>query len=113
MLGSTVALTAAGIYLIARDHLGSVDPVGSNADPNLRWYHPLALEMLDYAQNIWFYGVFAAYRDARLMRGDIGYRHPVARETLGQLASAPFRPRIWKRPWFWAGLPLMLGAAVG
>jgi membrane protease YdiL (CAAX protease family) len=65
------------------------------------------------AQNLWFYGVFASYRDARLARGDFGAHYPVAREGLSDLLLAPFNPRVLKRPWVWAGLPLMLGAAVG
>jgi hypothetical protein len=64
------------------------------------------------AQNLWFYGIFASYRDARLARGDLGWRYPVAHESLPELLAAPFNPRVLKRPWVWAGLPLMLGAAV-
>ena len=64
-------------------------------------------------QNLWFYGVFASYRDARLARGDLGARYPVAKEELPALLAAPFNPRVLKSPWVWAGLPAMLGAAVG
>jgi len=69
--------------------------------------------LLMAAQNVWFYGVYATYRDARLARDDYGARYPVAREDLGDLLFAPFNPRVLKSPWVWAGLPLMLGAAVG
>jgi membrane protease YdiL (CAAX protease family) len=72
-----------------------------------------ATPLLMAAQNLWFYGIYASYRDARLARGDLGARYPVAREGMGDLAAAPFNPRVLKRPWVWAGLPLMLGAAVG
>jgi membrane protease YdiL (CAAX protease family) len=65
------------------------------------------------AQNLWLYGIFASYRDARIARGDEGYAHPVSRETLPDLVTAPFRPRVVSRAWFWAGLPVMVGAAVG
>jgi membrane protease YdiL (CAAX protease family) len=74
---------------------------------------PLAIPALMAAQNLWFYGVFASYRDARLLRGDDGARYPVSHEGLGTLVSAPVRPRVLARPWFWAGLPLAVGAAVG
>src|SRR5438046_3109200 len=72
-----------------------------------------ALPALIAAQNLWFYGIFASYRDAHRLRGDEGRRYPVSHEELGQLVSAPVRPRVLRRPWFWAGLPLALGAAVG
>jgi membrane protease YdiL (CAAX protease family) len=64
-------------------------------------------------QNLWFYGIFASYRDARLARGDLDAHYPVARENLGDLLFAPFNPKVLKRPWVWVGLPVMLGAAVG
>jgi membrane protease YdiL (CAAX protease family) len=69
--------------------------------------------LLSAAQNLWFYGIYASYRDARLARGDAGARFPVAREDLGDLLFAPFNPRVLKSPWVWAGVPLMLTAAVG
>ena len=44
---------------------------------------------------------------------DAGYRHPITRETLPYLASAPFRPSVLARPWVWAGVPLALAAGLG
>jgi hypothetical protein len=70
---------------------------------------PLLLSL----QNLWFYGIYATYRDARLARGDFGARFPVAKEGLPELLLAPFNPHVLKSPWVWAGLPVMLGAAVG
>jgi membrane protease YdiL (CAAX protease family) len=69
--------------------------------------------LLMAAQNLWFYGVYATYRDARLARGDAGARYPVAREDVDDLLFAPFNPRVLKSPWVWAGVPLMLTAALG
>jgi len=69
--------------------------------------------LLTSFQDLWFYGIFASYRDARLARGDYGARFPVAKEGLGDLLIAPFNPHVLKSPWVWAGLPAMLGAAVG
>ena len=65
------------------------------------------------AQNLWSYSVFASYRDARLARGDYGYRYPVARETLPELVFAPFNPKVLKSPYVWAGVPALLAAASG
>ena len=64
-------------------------------------------------QNLWFYNVFDAYRDARVKRGDVGYKFPISREPLAKLASAPFRPEVLKRPWVWAGVPTALIGGFG
>lgn len=63
-------------------------------------------------QNLWFYGIFATYRDARIAHADLGYRYPVAKEQLTDLLAAPFNPQVLKSPWVWAGVPLLLGAGV-
>ncbi|HEY2731926.1 MAG TPA: CPBP family glutamic-type intramembrane protease [Polyangia bacterium] len=72
-----------------------------------------ATPLLMAVQNLWFYGIYASYRDARLARGDHGARFPVAREDLPDLLAAPFNPRVLASPWVWGGLPVMLTAAVG
>jgi membrane protease YdiL (CAAX protease family) len=95
-LGSAGGLLAATL-LVERD-----SPDGDRAMP-----------LVSALQNLWFYGIYASYRDARLARGDRGARFPVAREGLTDLILAPFDPRVLRSPWVWAGLPLMLGAAVG
>lgn len=74
---------------------------------------PLMLPLTLAAQNLWFYGIFATYRDARLMHGDAGYRYPVSREGLAELAAAPFNPHVLKSPWVWGGVPALLAAAYG
>jgi membrane protease YdiL (CAAX protease family) len=110
-LGATAALVGAGLGLLAGGDLEpAARPPGPNRQPTTA---PLAVPVLNAAQNLWFYGVFASYRDARLRRNEEGYRYPVSREQLTDLASAPFRPSVLARPWFWAGLPVLLGAAVG
>lgn len=65
------------------------------------------------AQELWMYGIFAAYRDARLARGDLGWRYPVAREQMTDLLVAPFNPRVLKSRYVWIGVPVTLTAAVG
>jgi len=76
--------------------------------------HDDPLDQLTVAavQNLWFYGIFAAYRDARVARADLGYRYPVAKEQMADLLAAPFNPRVLKSPWVWAGVPALLGAGV-
>jgi membrane protease YdiL (CAAX protease family) len=106
-LGAEAALIVSALAVIDQSPLVVQDD-GSVAHDAGR-----ATPLLMAAQNLWFYGIFAAYRDARLARGDLGYRYPVAREGLPELLLAPFNPRVLKRPWVWAGLPIMLGAAVG
>ncbi|HVX96518.1 MAG TPA: CPBP family intramembrane glutamic endopeptidase [Polyangia bacterium] len=105
-LGAAGALIASGIVVL--DHSPLVYDGTSVVHDSGR-----ALPLFMAAQNLWFYGIFAAYRDARLARGDLGARYPVAREELPELLLAPFNPRVLKSPWVWAGLPAMLGAAVG
>jgi membrane protease YdiL (CAAX protease family) len=111
-LGTTAALVAAGIVLAAHDSGGlRLDSdVGPRTTPTTA---PLAIPALMAAQNLWFYGIFASYRDARLARGDEGYRYPISDEGLTRLVTAPVRPSVLRRPWFWAGLPLAVGAAIG
>jgi membrane protease YdiL (CAAX protease family) len=112
-LGTTAALVATGL-LLARDDGLSLSLGGDGEGPRMTPTRaPLALPALMAAQNLWFYGVFASYRDARLARGDSGYSYPVSREGLTDLVSAPVRPSVLRRPWFWAGLPVALGAAIG
>ncbi|MEK6609280.1 MAG: CPBP family intramembrane glutamic endopeptidase, partial [Myxococcota bacterium] len=110
-LGATVALTVGGFALM----LGGDDPprLGDSTDPSLDAKDPIGLQLVMAGQNLWFYGAFSAYRDARLLRGDRGARVPLSRETAGDLASAPFRPSVILRPWVWAGAPLLVGAALG
>jgi hypothetical protein len=72
-----------------------------------------ALPLYMAAQNLWFFGIYATYRDVRLARGDADARFPVARDQLPDLLIAPFNPRVLKSPYVWIGVPLMLGAALG
>jgi len=74
---------------------------------------PIAIQLAAAGQNLLFYGIFDAYRDARVGRDDLGYKFKISRESLGELASAPFRPSVLKSPWVWAGVPAMLAAGLG
>jgi membrane protease YdiL (CAAX protease family)/TM2 domain-containing membrane protein YozV len=64
-------------------------------------------------QNLWFYNIFDAYRDARIKRADVGYQYPITREPLAKLVSAPFRPSVLKNPLVWAGVPAALIGGLG
>jgi membrane protease YdiL (CAAX protease family) len=103
-LGATAGLVVA--TLVAFDHHTDREGV-------VQQYPGRATPFLMGLQNLWLYGIFASYRDARLARGDLGARYPVAREQLSELLFAPFNPRVLKSPWVWAGLPALLGGAVG
>jgi membrane protease YdiL (CAAX protease family) len=109
-LGATAALLATSVALLRGDPDRLISEPGQ---PVRSGTAPLAIPVLNAAQNLWFYGVFASYRDARIRRGDQGYRYPVSREELPDLLTAPFRPSVISRPWFWAALPVLLGAALG
>jgi membrane protease YdiL (CAAX protease family) len=104
-LGAGVGLVAAAVVALDRqtDSQGHV----------IQQYPGRATPFLMGLQNLWLYGIFASYRDARLARGDLGAKYPVAREDLGELLFAPFNPKVLKSPWVWAGLPALLGGAWG
>ncbi len=74
---------------------------------------PVGLVLGIAAQNLWFYSIFDAYRDARVLRDDAGYSFRITRESLGELAIAPFDPRVLKSPWVWGGVPIALGLGLG
>lgn len=61
-----------------------------------------------------FYGIYAAYRDARLYNGQIGYSYKMPTDNLADLTSAPFRWSVMKKPEVWGGLlgSLALATAV-
>jgi membrane protease YdiL (CAAX protease family) len=102
-LGAAGALL--GAALLVQDQT-PVDDSGGHPDGRA-----MPLEMA--IQELWFYGIFASYRDARLARDDAGARYPVAREHLTEMVIAPFNPHVLKSPYVWAGLPVLIGAAVG
>lgn len=104
---STAALVGSGLALVSRSD--DVTTLGGATDTAAA---PIGLQLVMAGQNLWFYSIFDAYRDARVMRGDAGYEHPITRETLGTLASAPFRPKVLKSPWVWAGVPAALAAGI-
>ncbi|HVU51059.1 MAG TPA: CPBP family glutamic-type intramembrane protease [Polyangia bacterium] len=106
-LGAGAVLLASGLVVLDES------PLVLHSDGTVGHDDGRATPLLISLQNLWFYGVFASYRDARLARGDLGARFPVAKEGLSDLLVAPFNPRVLKSPWVWAGLPAMLGAAVG
>ncbi|HTA19487.1 MAG TPA: CPBP family intramembrane glutamic endopeptidase [Polyangia bacterium] len=102
-LAGAAGLLATGLVVLRNS------PLDSDGNRSAGRSTPLFMAV----QNLWFYGIYATYRDARLARGDAGARYPVAREDVGDLLFAPFNPRVLKSPWVWAGVPLMLTAALG
>jgi membrane protease YdiL (CAAX protease family) len=104
-LVSSVALVGGGLSLLAGE---TVSLSGGASSAKV----PVGLFLVTTGQNLWFYSIFDAYRDARVARGDVGYRIAVSRETLGELASAPFRPGVLANPWVWGGVPAMLATGI-
>jgi membrane protease YdiL (CAAX protease family) len=107
-LGATAALVASGLVILTDNEvppeLGDPERLDT-IDPE----DPLAVPLLMAGQNLWFYSIFDAYRDARVLRGD----PRITRETLPALASAPFRPSVLKSPWVWAIVPVAIGLGAG
>jgi membrane protease YdiL (CAAX protease family) len=74
---------------------------------------PVGIVLGVAAQNLWFYSIFDAYRDARVLRDDAGYKHKISRETLDELALASWNPHVLKSPWVWGAVPVMVGVGLG
>jgi membrane protease YdiL (CAAX protease family) len=74
---------------------------------------PVGIVLGVAAQNLWFYSIFDAYRDARVLRDDAGYKIKITRESLGDLTLASFDPRVLKSPWVWGAVPVMVGIGLG
>lgn len=55
-------------------------------------------------QNTWSYGIYAAYRDARILNGQLGYQYKMPTDSLYDLTTAPFRPSVLKKAEVWGGL---------
>ncbi len=104
-LATTVGLLATSATLIS----GTVALDGSATSAS----QPVGIVLGIAAQNLWFYSIFDAYRDARVLRDDAGYKVPITRESLGELALASFDPRVLKSPWVWGGVPIMVGIGLG
>jgi membrane protease YdiL (CAAX protease family) len=105
-LGTQLALIG-GTVLLLQDQTVDLNGASSSARG------PIGIQLAAAFQNLTFYSIFDAYRDARIGRDDLGYKFKMTRESLGDLASAPFRPSVIKSPWVWAGVPLMLAAGIG
>ncbi|MEO8701454.1 MAG: CPBP family glutamic-type intramembrane protease [Kofleriaceae bacterium] len=105
-LAATATLFTTAVVML-RGHEVALDGAADSAQV------PIALQLAIAGQNLWFYSIFDAYRDARVARGDEGYKFSITRESLGELASAPFRLGVIKSPWVWAGVPLALAAGIG
>lgn len=51
-----------------------------------------------------FYGVYAAYRDVRIYNGQESYSYKMATDSFSDLALAPFRWSVLKKPEVWGGV---------
>ncbi len=63
----------------------------------------MVVNNLVVAQNTWAYGIYAAYRDARTLNGQLNYHYRMPTDSLADLTSAPFRPSVLKKPEVWGG----------
>ncbi len=84
--------------LMASAYLG----IGLSFSPNLS--ESTRTFSLLTAQNVIFYGVYAAYRDARIYNGSSDYRYKMPTDSLASLSYAPFKGSIIKKPEVWGGL---------
>ena len=72
----------------------------------------LEVDALVTVQNIWMYGIYAAYRDARAYNGNRGYRYQMPMDSLKDLSTAPFRPSILKKTEVWGGILGYIGLSL-
>jgi membrane protease YdiL (CAAX protease family) len=103
---TAVGLVVGGTLLVS-GHTVSLD--NSSDSPKV----PIGTGLALAGQNLWFYSIFDAYRDARVLRDDAGYAFKISREPLAELAAAPFTPSVLKSPWVWAGVPAALALGLG
>lgn len=66
------------------------------------------------ASNIVTYGMYAAYRDARNINKNYGYKYSMPQESYAELSLAPFQWQVMKKPEVWGGIlgALAVGSAV-
>ncbi|MBS0629621.1 MAG: CPBP family intramembrane metalloprotease [Verrucomicrobia bacterium] len=73
----------------------------------------LVLTNVNLISNTWFYGIYAAYRDVRAYNVCDVYSCAMPRETLGELALAPFQWSVMKKREVWLALLVDLSLAIG
>jgi membrane protease YdiL (CAAX protease family) len=105
-LVATAGLVGGGLALVD-GHDVSLDGPSDSAKV------PIGLGLATAGQNLIFYGIFDAYRDTRVLRGDAGYNFHISHESLDELALAPFTPSVLKSPWVWGGVPAALAIGIG
>ncbi len=64
-------------------------------------------------ESIWSYGLYAAYRDVRIYNKESGYSYQMPTNSFADLALAPFRLSVLKKPEVWGGFLGALALAVG
>ncbi|MEE8396350.1 MAG: hypothetical protein V3S29_09870, partial [bacterium] len=102
-LGQYLRLASDGRYL-------PIDRRAAGAEPGIQTNRVTAYADLSYfaAQNVSLYSAFAAYRDGRQAMANTGYRTPAPKESLTQLATAPFSLAYLTRPLTLAALAVPL-----
>ncbi len=97
--------TAGGLFT------GTGAGVGLFATPQLNG--SVRFSSLIAAQSAWIYGIYAAYRDARVFNHQEGYHYAMPTDSLADLTAAPFRWSIIKKPEVWGGTLGLLAMGVG
>jgi len=77
--------------------------------------HPETFNSVNFnlISNTWLYGIYAAYRDVRAYNSADIYCYPMPKETLTELALAPFQWSVMKKPEVWGALLVDLTLAIG
>jgi membrane protease YdiL (CAAX protease family) len=88
--------------------------LGSNLAYAVRFNQSARQTAIATLQATSFYGLYAAYRDARLANGISRYSYPMPTDSAADLAAAPFRWSILKKPEVWGSVlgALALASAI-
>lgn len=103
--------TYLGDYKTACSLFGSCSLLASLAALNQK--NDFGVSSLVMFQNTYLYGMYAAYRDGRMLNHDVGYTYQMPKDSLSDLIKAPFQWSVIKKTEVWGGIVGMLGLSVG
>ncbi len=87
--------TAAALFgTVSASAVAAADPFDANT----------STEGIIVANQSYTYGIYAAYRDARIFNGLDTYRYKMPVDSFSDLAYAAFSPSVLKKPTVWGGI---------
>jgi len=96
--GATFGQLGLAVAFALEDQNAPATATGTYASPGL------SLLMLNQVQTVSLYGIYAAYRDARLYNHNAGYAVAIPDHDLTTYLLSPFAPEVLRKPEVWLGL---------